>query len=1038
MKNGAPNTNASSAVTAVKKQGIKKCLLSIVFFLLYSFAYAVEYIHVFEITGLQQKSDIIVKGVVSNNKGEPMAGVSINLKGTNTGTFTDAGGTYTLTATGDGVLIFSNVGFVTREVAVANRTVVNQQLEVDDASLGEVVVVGYGTQKKVSLTGAVSQIKGADLVKRTTTNVQQALQGQVSGVTIMDEGAGPGQANMVLRVRGVTTLGNNEALVIVDGIEQRLADINPNDIESVSVLKDASSTAIYGSRAANGVVLITTKRANTGKVAVNYSGYYGIQRTNNNPEHMGLEDYMRMQNIAYTNSFGAPIYTEEYIQEYLNATDRLKYPLPNTWYDAVLHEAPQINNTLSISGGNDVLRARLSLRHLDQDGIIANSHSKITEMRLNTDYKVSKKIRVSADINYRLMNNLSPINESRVFERMQQTSQWTVPRYPDGTYGISSDGHSPLLYAESAGTITTRNDLLMGNVKADWEIVKGLKLSTQLAASLTFLTRKEYNNSYEIRDYYNPDIVTKAQPISSMWETREQSREYTINNLLTYNLDVRSHSIAVLGGYSQIQNTNTNLYAYRQGFFNNDIRSIGAGANDGTKNNAGNEASFGLRSYFSRLNYAFKEKYLFEANARYDGSSRFLGDNRYSFFPSFSAGWRLSQEKFWSEGKASDLINELKLRASYGKTGNQAVGLYSGLVTLNSTNYSFGDGPGAGFRQQTLANENISWETTTQTDIGIDAQLLNNRISFSVDWYHKKTDDILLLLPVPGILGLDPSYQNAGRMDNRGWEFLVETHNRIGEFGINANVNFSINDNTVKDLAGTGPYITGGLEDRNIVGEGYPYRGYWGYLTDGLFQTQEEVDGYPNYVPGTAPGDVKILDLNKDGIISPDDMTYLGRVFPRYTYGSNINVTFKGFTLNLLFQGTGGSKTRLGGAIFQMGVWGGFTHKLIANNYWTPENPNARFPRPVKFDTRNDDMIDRSLVDASYFRLKNAQLVYSIPSRFTKKIGIAGISVYVATTNLLTFASFNEWNLDPETIPGTRTERYPQTSVTTFGLNAQF
>lgn len=1038
MRNYTPETNASPASLLVKTFAFKICILWISLLFFTSEVAAESPFNIPMAASVQQVNNILVKGEVTNSKNEPMPGVSIKLKNTDIGATTDPDGRYLLTVPADGVLLFSYIGFTTQEIPVSNRTRIDLQLRAENASLGEVVVVGYGTQKKVSLTGAVSQVKGTDLVKRTTSNIQQALQGQVSGVTILDQGAGPGKADMVLRVRGITTLGNNEALVIVDGIEQRLADINPQDIESISVLKDASSTAIYGSRAANGVVLITTKRAQQGKVAVNYQGYYGIQRSNNNPEHMGLEDYMRLQNIAYTNSFGAPIYTEDYIQEYLHATDRLKYPLPNTWFDAVFHKAPQVNNAVSVSGGNETIKTRLSLRHLFQDGIIPNSNSKLTELRMNTDYKLSQKIRVSADINYRLLNNLSPVEEYMVFNTMEQTSEWTVPKYPDGTYGISSDGHSPLFYAEAAGTIHSKNDLLAGSIKADWEILKGLKFSSQFAGSMTFVTAKDYRNSYDVRDYYDHDIVRKYQPINSMWETRNQWREYTINNLLTYKLDLNNHSINLLGGYSQIQNTNSNLYAYRQAFYNNSVESIGAGANDGTKTNDGNEADWGLRSYFSRFNYSFKEKYLFEANARYDGSSRFLGDNRYSFFPSFSAGWRLSEEKFWTSIKAGDLVNELKLRGSWGKTGNQAVGLYSGLVTLSPTTYSFGNAAAQGYRQQTLANQDISWETTTQTDIGLDAQLLNNRISFSVDYYYKRTDNILLLLPVPGILGLNPSYQNAGRMDNKGWEFLVETRNRIGQFGVNASLNFSINDNKVKDLAGTGPYITGGLEDRNIVGEGYPYRGYWGYKTAGLFQTKGEVESYPNFRPGTAPGDVKIVDLNGDGIISPDDMTYLGPVFPKYIFGSNINLTYKGFSLNMLLQGTGGSKTRLGGALFQMGVWGGFTSSLITGNYWTPENPNARFPRPLKFDTRNDDMIDRSLVDASYLRLKNVQLMYTIPAGLTKKIGVGGISIYVAATNLLTFASFNEWHIDPETIPGTRTERYPQTSLTTIGINAQF
>src|SRR5690606_32939805 len=429
-------------------------------------------------------------------------------------------------------------------------------------------------QRKVSMTSAVSEIKGDDLSKRTVQNIQQSLQGKIAGLTILDQGAAPGKTNMVMRIRGITTLGANEPLVIVDGIEQRLHDINPADIESVSVLKDASSTAIYGSRAANGVILITTKRAKPGKLSVAYSGYYALQRTNNNPVHMGLEEYMRLQNIAWTNSSGAPIFSEEYIQEYINATDRLKYPLPNTWYDAVLKVAPQVNHSLSISGGTETIKSRLSIRYQDQDGIIPNSEAKIGEIRLNTDYQASSKILVSTDINYRYSDILSPINENAVFNNMLQTSQWTVPKYPDGTYGISSDGKNPLMEAEAAGTARTAEDFVTGIVKADWEIVKGLKLTTQWGARITMTSSRNLRNKLEVRDYWDPTTVTLSRPLNELTEIRNSNREVTINNLLNYSLQLSQHDINVLVGYSQIENNGNNLSAYRQNFYNNQIQSI--------------------------------------------------------------------------------------------------------------------------------------------------------------------------------------------------------------------------------------------------------------------------------------------------------------------------------------------------------------------------------------------------------------------------------------------------------------------------------
>lgn len=978
--------------------------------------------------------------IVDASNNEPLPGVNVIVKGTTIGASTDIDGKFSLLVPSlSSTLQVSFIGYITREVNISGQTNINISLAPDVAQLSEVVVVGYGTQKKVSLTSAVAPIDGEDLTKRTVNNIQQSLQGNLPGLTVIDQGAGPGKADMVMRIRGITTLSNNDPLIIVDGIEQSLTNINPNDIESITVLKDASSTAIYGSRASNGVLLISTKRAKSKELAISYNFYYALQKSNNNPVHMGLEDYMRLQNVAWTNSSGNPIYTEDYIQEYLtgNKVDKLKYPDVNTWYDAVLSTAPQINHSLSISGGTDKLKALFSGRYQNQDGIIANSKAKIYEFRLNTDYQLSSKISISSDINYRYRDLIAPINEGNVFYYMLQNCQFTVPKYPDGTYGISSDGHNALLYAEAAGTAKTFEDYLVGNLKGTWNIAEGLTFTAQFGNRINLTRGKNFRNSYYVYDYFQPTLLRKSQAINSLTESYNNEREYTVNSLLNYTKTFKEdHFINLLAGYSQIRNNYGALSAYREQFYNNEIQSLSQGANDGTKTNSGAESNWGLRSYFGRINYGFKDKYLFEANARYDGSSRFVKKNRYSFFPSFSFGWRISEEQFFAPVKS--IISELKLRGSYGKAGNQAVNLYSYLATLSNYSYTFGGKSVPGYRQAALANQDLTWETTTQSDIGLDAQFFNNRLSLTVDYYYKKTTDILLTLPVPSTLGLNASPQNAGRVDNRGWEFLLETKNTFGDFGFNGNINFNINNNKVVDLAGTGPYFYGGNETRYSTREGYPIRAYWGYLTDGYFQSQEEIANYPNMRSGLAPGDVKFVDRNEDGKITADDMTYLGNSFPKYTFGSNLNFTYKNFSLNLMFQGVTGYNARIGGAIVEMGIWGGFTHKLITDNYWTPDNRNARFPRPLKYDLRNIVFADRDLQDGTYLRLKNIQLSYNVPSSITQKVKIQQATVYVATTNLLTFASLNEWNVDPETVPGGRTQVYPQTSLTTFGVNINF
>ena len=991
--------------------------------------------------GASQTQQLKISGTVTDvTTGQAMAGVNIMIKGTTVGAISDGNGKYSLTAAEpNAILLFSFIGYVIQEVPVAGKNVIDIALMSDVTGLEEVVVIGYGTQKKVSLTGAVGNLDAKGISSRSSTTLQQAVQGKISGLTILDWGGSPGHSNSVMRIRGITTLSNNNPLVIVDGIEQALDYINPSDIESISVLKDASSTAIYGSRAANGVILITTKRAKEGKLSVSFDGYYGFQKYNNLPKHMGLEAYMINQNVSMVAVGKVPKYSDEYIQEYVNATDRLQYPLPNVWFDEVLQMGPQINNNLLLEGGKDEFRVRLNYRNNYNEGIIPNSNSKINEFRINTDSKISEKINIRTDVNYRRKIDFSPVNEGNVFTYLVQRSQWAVPQYPDGTYGLSAEGNNPLVYAKLAGNRREAEDYLCGNATGDWEIMKGLKFTAQFGTRITLGADKSYANNYQIRDYNNPDIIKKNEPISRLTENRFDQREYTINNLLNYSNTFGSHAVNILAGYSQVKSTTRTLMAYRQGFYNNEIQVIGQGSNDPTKNNGGTEYSWALRSYFSRVNYSYKDKYLLEVNGRYDGSSRFMGKNQYSFFPSLAAGWRISKEKFW-EG-LSPYINELKLRGSWGKTGNQAVALYAFFPTLSLLTYSFEGNAAQGYLQTQMINENLTWETTTQTDIGMDAQFLSNRISLSVDYYNKRTDGILLVLPVPTTLGLNATAQNAGRVDNKGWEFVVESRNTFGQFGFNANLNLSINDNKVVSLAESGPYISGTMqgETMTIIKEGLPITSLWGPRTDGLFQTVEEVQSYPNFRANTKPGDIKYIDKNDDGIIDENDAVYQGPTFPKYIFGSTFDLSFKNFSLNLFFQGTAGVKTRIGGTITDGGIWEGFTHEIFTNNQWTPAtpDPNARFPLPRKSDNRNTRMSDWWVWDASYLRLKNARLSYQIPSSLTEKISIKQMFIYVSGTNLLTFSKLNEWNIDPESTVS-RIESYGQTSMYIFGVNINF
>lgn len=994
---------------------------------------------------LYAQNSQIVRGTVRDEKGQPLSGVSVSVKGTTNGTTTDAAGKFSINVpNADAVLVFTNVGFDPKEVKASNG-VVDLTLVAAENRLTDVVVVGYGTQRKVSLTSSVDQVSGKELTTAPISSLEQGLQGKVAGLTILDKGGQPGSGNRPIVLRGVNTLYTSEdlsgaavsPLVLVDGVEQPFSNVNPDDVESISILKDASSTAIYGSRASNGVILITTKRAKTGKVSVSYSGYYAMQKSVSNPEPMDLESYLRLENLAYKNVGSNPPspYKDQDIDAYVNghAQDPLKYPLPYDWYRYAFHTAPQTNHSLSLGGGNDLFKGRMSLRYMNQQGIINNTSSDLAEARVNTDFKVSSRINVSADVDYRYEKNQNPFGLASIFQFMTQNGIWGVPQYPNGDYGGGTQGNNPLLLIDKGGYNRQASDYISGNLKGVLEIVKGLKFTTQFSARATNVYGKLYQNTWETRD---STLVRKRNTINNLTESRNDNRMYTLNNLLDYATNIRDHGLKFLLGYSQIDFDSHSLSAYRQNFYNNDVQSIGQGADDATKNNSGGDAEWGLRSYFGRFNYNFADRYLFEANGRFDGSSRFTGNNKYSFFPSFSAGWRVSQEKFWNS--LAGVVNDLKIRGSWGKTGNQAVALYSYFPTLNLVTYSFNGATVPGYVQSQIANPDLTWESTTETNVGIDAELFSRKVSLTVDRYNKRTEGILLTLPVPGTLGLQAGPRNAGKVDNSGWEFKVGSRSRFGQFGLNTNLNLAINENKVVDLAGTGPFYYGTDQNpRYTIQEGYPIYAFWGYKTNGLYQTDAEATAGPYYSRNAKAGDVNYVDITGDKKIDAADQVYLGNTFPKYTFGGLLNFSYKAVSLNLTLQGAAEASVRMAGAFGQGGNFEGMVPKIYTNNYWTPENPNAYFARPTKQDLRNQTNSDRLVLDASYLRLKNAQLVFQLPTEVIKKAYMSQASVYVSATNVFTLSKLNDWGIDPESMSGVQ-NYYPQVALYTFGININF
>ena len=975
-----------------------------------------------------------VTGRITDTAGQPLAGVTVTVKGTKVSVTTDDNGNFSVNVpAGYSTLSFSYVGYTSQDVAIGNNSTVSIRMTEEAKDLNQVVVVGYGTQKKVSLTSAVGTIKADDVSRRVVSNAQQALQGLTPGLAILDQGGAPGRSNATMRIRGTTTLSGNNPLVLVDGIEQGFNNFNPDDIESVSVLKDAAATAIYGSRAAAGVVLITTKRAREGKLNIAYNGYVGFQTTGNHPHHMATADYMRQQDTAYAHAGQAMPYSDSLIRLWNSSSDRIKYPLANDWYNVLYHTAPQYNNNLTVSGGNKQFRGLMNVRLMQQDGIVDKFSNNIQEVRLNTDFIPSDKIRFSVDANYRALYSQTPQDDYNVFYNTLHGAQFATPRFPDGGYGLSAQGNSPLVTDQLSGYNKDWFNYFAGNLRGEWQIVRGLKLSTQYGIVSTSDRNKIFRNSYSVVDENYPSR-TKTVSVNQLTENRTNSYMETLQSLLEYRKKISEHSVTLLGGYSQLYTRGDNIFASRTNLYNNQIQALSQGALS-TRDNGGADFESGLRSYFGRLNYDFAGRYLLEANGRYDGSSNFTGDNLYSFFPSFSAGWRLSQEGFW-KGGLSDVLPEFKVRGSWGKTGNQTVSAYSFYDALSVQNYNFGGNAATGYTLLNYANTDLKWETTTQTDIGLDAVVLN-KFNVTADYYNKKTSGILLQLAIPSTVGLTAPFQNAGVVSNKGWEVAVNYRGGQKDFHFDLTFNLANNINKVVDLKGTGPYITGSTNDALYVNKvGLPVGALWGFKTNGLYRNQKDVDTSAKYDPNTFPGDVKYLDINHDGKITADDRTKVGDPFPHYMYGLTSSFQYKNFDAYFLFQGVAQQDARISGAFADAGNNQGFVINL-ENDYWTPSNPDARFPRPQKFTDKNAQMSDFWVIRMGYFRVKNLQLGYNIPKNLTGRMKIQKARLYISGTNLFTISKGNEWGIDPE-FPSGRAAYYPQTKVYTVGVNVNF
>ncbi|MGV3687138.1 MAG: SusC/RagA family TonB-linked outer membrane protein [Daejeonella sp.] len=985
----------------------------------------------------------IVTGKVTDSKGETLPGVSIKLKGTSAGVSSGTDGRFSINVPdNNSTLVVTYIGFVTQEVAVNNQTSVDITLVSDQQALDEVVVVGFGTQKKVNLTGSVASVSAEQLEKRAATKSSLVLQGQMSGIQVRQGGGNPANNGAALVVRGQGTFSGagNSPLVLVDGIEGSLDLVDPNDIQSVSVLKDAASAAIFGSKAANGVILVETKRGVVGKPVFTYNTYVGKSEATMVPEMINSWEYAEVINQVFVDAGAAKRYSDADIAKFRSGEDPVNFPN----FDHIgnlFNSGNGISNRhdIGVRGGSEQTQYMFSLGYYNENGIITKNNANRYNIRTNLDTRLNDKLRFSLKLAGNLNKNGQPSGigggglGNIVGGAMRNAN--TIPgRTPDGFYGRNETLH-PEADLESASFRNNRSTNFITNGSVIWDVFKDLKVTGQLGYTYGNFQTKAYTAKYAITPTY-------GNALNSLREDWSESTALTLQTLVEYNKKVKDHTFYVLGGVSGQTFDGRGLGAFRDAFPNNSIYEINAGSTArGTQ--TGSASRNTLQSYFGRFNYNFREKYLFEANARYDGSSRFPKDSRWGLFPSFSAAWRVSQEGFFKD--AISFLSDLKLRASWGQLGNQSIGNYpyQDLLSLAPV-YPFGSTLSAGAAVTTIANKDITWETTTINNVGVDLGMFNNKLSLSADYFVKTTEDILYSVSVSSTLGATPSLANAGSVENRGWDFNLNYRNNIGDFSYGVSAILSLVDNKVTKLTNINQDIARGL----FVG--YPIGSTYGFKSDGLFGSNADVAGYPTqpFADQAQGGGIKYLDISgpngvPDGVVNAAyDRTIIGQPLPTSTYALTLNGGYKNFDFNFMLQGEGGrnDQVTLGQFFFPLENNSNVQRDAYENR-WTAANPNpnAAYPklRNIASGFFNTNRVDFWYRDATFLRLKNAQIGYTLPKGLLGRVGVSSLRLYVSGENLFTLSDFYKgW--DPEMVTGGADWYYPLTRMYVAGLSLKF
>ena len=982
-----------------------------------------------------------VTGTVTDVNGEPIIGANIRIKGTTTGTITDIDGNFSIEAEPQSVIEVSYIGYLTQETVINNQKSIRFLLKEDTKTLDEVVVIGYGVQKKADLTGSVANINTEKLNTQSNANIGQALQGKIAGVDIVSQGGAPGSGTRIM-VRGIGTLNNASPLYIVDGMYMNSIDhINPNDIASIDVLKDASSAAIYGSRAANGVIIVTTKEgSNTeGKPIIDLSVNLGISTASKFLDMLDAKGWAEVTTIA-RQAIGKPALDM--------ATDLANKP-DNDWQDIMFRPALMQNYNLSVKGGGKYSTYYTGLGYFNQDGIVKGTNYQRYNIQSKNDYKRGM---FSAGTNLIISFSHDKPLHQELRGGMIGTILQSVPtleKYDDtreggygGTYGdVVNIPHPLAIIDDNIMDRYNENVKIFANLYAQIELFKGLKYKLNLTPDFSFERYKNYLNKY--------DFGLATNSITQLTERQRRRRNILVENLLTFDRTFGEHKISALAGYTYQDSRFRHIQAYGEGLPQG-LEEIDAATTN--RSNEGNSWRSVLTSILGRVFYSYQNKYLFTATIRRDGSSKFGKNNRYGYFPSFSLGWNVAEEKFMEN---VHWLDQLKLRGGYGVLGNQEIDNYQYSSTI-TTGINYPDGNGGllqGAFPKNFANPDIKWEETAMTNVGIDFMAFNNRLSLTADYYVKNTKDILLTVPIPiSSGGANDPIRNAGKIRNNGFEFnlgWMDQPNPDISYGINLIGSF--NKNKVIAMGSESGSIKGGSTNQNITTSetkaGYPIGGYWLISTAGYFNSQEEVDAYAKdgkkIQPAAEPGDIKFVDANNDGVINDDDRVFQGSPFPDFTFALNGNMRYKNFDLSIGLQGVLGNKIYNATRQTLEDVTKGSNFLASCLDYWTPENKNASHPRLTWDDPNRNTRAesDRYLENGSYLRLRSVQLGYTFPQTWFKG-AIQHARVYINAENLFTITSYSGYspdvNADNANYRGFDNFIYPTNRTFMLGLNVTF